>query len=760
MPKLHEQYRQLCRQAGLREEPTIVWAPRDPRARASVFAGIGSIQLELGGGFPAFLGRNEGAAFAVLRHELSHVKNADVARTYLTQAMWTAFLFVIVSPFTIILILHSADGMPVVQLAWRFAVLTIAVWGIRNSILRSREYEADATAAEAGPAVREQLLVLLGAAATARKRNWRHMIVHPSPGRRRTYLTNTAELVASPATAFALTCCAALSAAPVAAALYDVHVAGSTLNTQYIASFLLGGAAAVGLVTEAARIGLRTPVQAPFRPVLGLALAAGLGMLAGQVTTLPSGIGQGPVILPRSSFEWLTRALVIVLTLATVLWSYELASVRRYSRPGWVPWRSVPAAGSALMLGTLFAYITASDAFAAHILRNEFSRELFHGVGGLPVLGSYYAQLPSTVALSVIVTGISAHAVLTRPKDAGVGRALAGLVACAAVGMFAIALPLLRHWTLDSSNGIGSGLRWASAALTFGVLLVALTAIVASAANRSTPLCAGICFGVVAGLGMCVAFLVINAADGGSIRASWAVERLSVALGTSLLVCMPVSAIAWCLITRKPQPQASANPAQSDRPRTTTIAALGTLLIVAAGCVGVRVWPVHFAPTHQIRLDAAPQSDPIGWAPVTGMANRRFSGDQAESATGTEEVLALVGTSGLEGGALRRWHSTDGRATARTGYLVFADPAWALLAPSTLEAACAGQLTPLDHLRTAGSSGARCVNWAHKLDAWAARPSGKYVLWASCRSTDLTACDAADVDRLLAWEWNTVSASP
>ncbi|SOD89242.1 M48 family metalloprotease [Streptomyces sp. Ag109_G2-15] len=97
---------------------------------------------------------------AVMVHELAHLRNRDVDKTYLAFGIGWAFLIVAVMPFGA-LALHSAwsGGPPVLPSgALQYlvdaphalglaAALTLLVRLVRNSVLRARELHADATAA-------------------------------------------------------------------------------------------------------------------------------------------------------------------------------------------------------------------------------------------------------------------------------------------------------------------------------------------------------------------------------------------------------------------------------------------------------------------------------------------------------------------------------------------------------------------------------------------------------------------------------------
>ncbi len=87
------------------------------------------------------------AAFeAVILHELAHIKNRDIDQTYLALAIWRAFVVAALLPLAVRLIVTRVLGEPQL-LIWRMAVLALIVYSLRNAILRSREFDADARAA-------------------------------------------------------------------------------------------------------------------------------------------------------------------------------------------------------------------------------------------------------------------------------------------------------------------------------------------------------------------------------------------------------------------------------------------------------------------------------------------------------------------------------------------------------------------------------------------------------------------------------------
>ena len=82
-------------------------------------------------------------------HELGHIRNRDIDQTYLAVAVWWAFVVAALLPMAGLLI--SGKLSPPAPLIWRAVVLALLVYLLRNSILRSREFGADARVAELDP---------------------------------------------------------------------------------------------------------------------------------------------------------------------------------------------------------------------------------------------------------------------------------------------------------------------------------------------------------------------------------------------------------------------------------------------------------------------------------------------------------------------------------------------------------------------------------------------------------------------------------
>ncbi|RQX16689.1 hypothetical protein DDE19_14015 [Micromonospora ureilytica] len=148
----------LSRQAGLRRPPNWLVAPYSTTHGGQAFGLPGRRRICLDVGLLVRYDLDRAGFRAVLRHELAHLRNGDVDRTYLSIATWWAFVAVAVVPFVAVSLkpdlfraredLDTAN--PVTEVLFPFValgVLTAVVYLARNAILRARELHADITAA-------------------------------------------------------------------------------------------------------------------------------------------------------------------------------------------------------------------------------------------------------------------------------------------------------------------------------------------------------------------------------------------------------------------------------------------------------------------------------------------------------------------------------------------------------------------------------------------------------------------------------------
>ncbi len=171
----------------------VVWLLQPLNARLSAFAfgRPGRRFVAVSGGAAVAAVRKPAAFDAVILHELAHVKNRDIDQTYLALAIWRAFVVAALLPLAVLMVTWQLG--PPQRYLWRVAVLALIVYLLRNSVLRSREFDADARARELDPET--QLgTVLAGMPARTGRRTWHLGWTHPSGQDRAAALRDPAPL--------------------------------------------------------------------------------------------------------------------------------------------------------------------------------------------------------------------------------------------------------------------------------------------------------------------------------------------------------------------------------------------------------------------------------------------------------------------------------------------------------------------------------------------------------------------------------------
>lgn len=145
-------------------------------------------------GLIASAGQDSGRLRAVLAHETAHLRNRDIDITYLTTALWWAFLVVEVP-------LSVAAGVlqprSLLSESWRFGIALAVIWLVRSTVLRTREFYADLVAAR-DPETAVQLRQVLERARSPRV-GWLRRIAaaaayHPQPQTRLAVLDDPSPL--------------------------------------------------------------------------------------------------------------------------------------------------------------------------------------------------------------------------------------------------------------------------------------------------------------------------------------------------------------------------------------------------------------------------------------------------------------------------------------------------------------------------------------------------------------------------------------
>lgn len=353
---------ELCREVGLARPPTFLWNPLDAANGGTAFGRLGRYYVALSGGLVTQFYVDPAVFRSVVLHELAHLRNADVDKTYFAVAVWQSFVLVGLVPFALSFLDFDERLRTVLDLGWRICALAALVYLTRNAVLRAREIYADVRASIwDGPA--GALDRVLATLPRDREGGWRTLVAaHPDPAGRRYALHDTASLFRTrPWEAFGVGVVTSIAIENVwsllAALTADMLVAvlGPTvLFVPLAAGFLvLAGwrATFAGLAWNEAPRGLGW---------VGLSL--GLGLIAGQIVAFDSFLltsgSTPPAVLAFTVISGLPLLIVLPLFLrwigsAAGTW-LEVVGPRRSLRLAYGAAVGVAAGLSTIWLGAFY----------------------------------------------------------------------------------------------------------------------------------------------------------------------------------------------------------------------------------------------------------------------------------------------------------------------------------------------------------------------------------------------------------------------
>ena len=184
---------ELCQEVALSRPPTFLWNPLSTASSGVAFGRRGRYYVALSGGLISQFYTDRPAFRAMLLHELAHLKNADIDKTYFAVAVWQAFLLVVFLPFVITAVFGDFLRLSFSSI-WSVALLAALVYLIRNSVLCVRELYADVRAT-VWDGANGALGRVLEALPNQHNQRWRSALyVHPSPSERRRTLDTTDSL--------------------------------------------------------------------------------------------------------------------------------------------------------------------------------------------------------------------------------------------------------------------------------------------------------------------------------------------------------------------------------------------------------------------------------------------------------------------------------------------------------------------------------------------------------------------------------------
>jgi Zn-dependent protease with chaperone function len=174
-------FAELAAEAGLRHLPDLERGPASQRDAFS-YGAPGRPRVVLPPAV-AVRWRDRDVFDPVVRHELAHVRQHDVALAWLARSAWYALAPLLFLPAAVSLL--SGDNSILADLIWRAALLGLTVLLASAALLRSREHDADLRAIQsAGEASSLAALLRRSAGGPARNRRRRLVARHPTPDQR------------------------------------------------------------------------------------------------------------------------------------------------------------------------------------------------------------------------------------------------------------------------------------------------------------------------------------------------------------------------------------------------------------------------------------------------------------------------------------------------------------------------------------------------------------------------------------------------
>ena len=542
-------FRQLASDARISRPPAFVVGPAALRDAFS-YGSPGHYRIALP---PAIAVRwkDSGRFDPVVRHELAHVANHDIALAWLTRAIWYALVPLLVLP--IVLAVARADFSLVPDYAWRAGLLATVVLLVSTATLRSREHDADLRAARfAGD--ESALTAVLRSARPLHPSGARRLLAyHPNPARRVEVLDRPAEAArVTVVDGLAAAYLAALSS-PLLVGVISALLAGSgradlaEVAADLLVGPLIGATVGLGLWRQ---VLVQRLVGAPRATVAPVALGVGAGLILGQVVS-PGNAGVG-VFGGLDNPVWLLVTGILAMGATVVmaglgeLWA-DAAPRIRSARGSWIP--------AVVLGGVLFAAVLWAAATPQSVL--DFGGWTLAGAALVTVLGT----APPAIAALILAAG-AGWALMRAPRDvslaptwllergqppwwpasAGVrGPTVAAGVAAGVAGAATIVM---------YRAGAGAALDVAEqearyyAYLWVAALVGAVAALVVSIALPARGPGAAL---VTAPLGLLVAtggFVILNTVLGGALTSTFVVTVLERPLGLGLLLSVLVATVA------------------------------------------------------------------------------------------------------------------------------------------------------------------------------------------------------------------------
>lgn len=641
LPEVAHELQSIAETARLPNPPIFVWNPL-ATGLPVVFGRHGRYHVALSGSFVAQYFYTDKDSFrAIMLHELGHIHNGDVAKTYLTMSLWLAFLATALAPSFLLSSWHLATfrWLDASSLILNSVVWTGVIMLSGLAVLRAREYYADvrASAWDQTSQIDRVLAALSGSAG----KGWRRYLrFHPDPTERRQIVEDPSRLLRlSFGDAFGIGIAAWFAIVVVSGLLLPFWPRDTWAAWIFFGSIKLGvpavvfafaiGAIGIGVWRSAFASSLKGDLPSTGTGWLGIAFVA--GALPGVALALAEGALQSfaehplpfSVALTALKLEVWTYIALLVGCLLIFGWISQTASawfevVLQSRSPRPILLFSV-ATALFLVVGALaLASFIVLLSFTATPWRQAGAVGLYmygSSVGGPIIIASMVAWAfplvgiwrrkqitPARLAPWVFLDGASPPEIPSqkpvRPAEALLTGVVIGLLYC----LWWELVIFRSHLPAGIGNGIGSIFGWLLAVATrvFGdegfslpgsaAVLQALAAAVAAArATRLSAVC-GLFAASVAGFIMVVGHFILFGI-GSEASASRQFEIALPMMGLGAIVALPMAILAAWIgnVARR----ATAHPVtrQSDSP-TMRRSVRGSLLAkgsVVALCVVVGI---------------------------------------------------------------------------------------------------------------------------------------------------------------------------
>jgi TPR repeat protein/Zn-dependent protease with chaperone function len=186
LPDLQDELKDILKTARVLEPPAFLWNPL-ATGLPLAFGRHGRNCVALSGAFIAkYFYKDKNAFRAILLHELAHIRNGDIYKTYLTLSLLLAFVTTALGPSLIVFVWYlmkfrwfDAGLLLFISIFWTSVIVLSGL-----AVLRAREYYADVQASAWEET--SQIDHVLAALPAPGGRAWRRFLrFHPSSKERR-----------------------------------------------------------------------------------------------------------------------------------------------------------------------------------------------------------------------------------------------------------------------------------------------------------------------------------------------------------------------------------------------------------------------------------------------------------------------------------------------------------------------------------------------------------------------------------------------